>query len=89
MIAEPVIIVELMSPSGEAAEAGPEWFGYCKSLSLRPCLVPSQDERDVQLHRRSGDLWRERFASPGATELDDPPLRLEIDPISAGTGIAA
>jgi hypothetical protein len=43
----------------------------------------------VQLHSRAGDLWRERFISAGAIELDDPPLRLEVEAIYAATDLAA
>jgi hypothetical protein len=32
-------------------------------------------------------LRRERFVSVGTLELDDPPLRLEIDAVYAGTGL--
>jgi hypothetical protein len=49
----------------------------------------SQDQRVAQVHSRAGDLWRERFVSAGAIELDDPPLRLEVEAIYAGTEIAA
>ena len=37
----------------------------------------AQDRRLVQIHSRAGDLWRERFVSEGAIELDDPPLRID------------
>jgi hypothetical protein len=43
----------------------------------------------VQVHSRAGDLWRERFLSAGAIELDDPPVRLEIEAIYAATAIAS
>ena len=89
VIAGPVIIVEVMSPSSEADDIGRKWFSYRKIPSLQHYLVLSQDERVVQLHSRAGDLWRERFVSAGAIELDDPPLRLEIDAIYAGTDLAA
>ncbi len=49
----------------------------------------SQDRRLVQVHSRAGDLWRERFVSAGAVELDDPPAVLEIDALYASTDIAA
>ena len=87
--AEPVIIVEVMSPSSEADDAGRKWFSYRKIPSLKHYLVLSQDECVVQVHSRAGDLWRERFVSAGAIELDEPPLRLEVEAIYAATGIAA
>jgi Uma2 family endonuclease len=88
VIAEPVIIVEVMSPSSEADDAGRKWFSYRKIPSLKHYLVLSQDERAAQVHSRAGELWRERFVSSGAIELDDPPVRLEVDVIYEGTDIA-
>jgi Uma2 family endonuclease len=88
VIAKPVIIVEVMSPSSEADDAGRKWFSYRKIPSLKHYLVLSQDERAVQVHSRAGDLWGERFVSAGAIELADPPVRLEIEAIYAGTEIA-
>jgi Uma2 family endonuclease len=89
VIAEPVIIVEVMSPSSEADDAGRKWFSCRKIPSLKHYLVLSQDQRVVQVHSRAGDLSRERFVSAGAIELDDPPLRLDVETIYAATDIAA
>jgi Uma2 family endonuclease len=86
-IAEPAIIVEVMSPSSEADDTLRKWFSYRKIASLKHYLVVAQDRRVVQIHSRSGDLWRERFASEGAMELDDPPLRLEIAALYAATDL--
>jgi hypothetical protein len=41
----------------------------------------------IQVHSRAGELWRERFVSAGTHELDEPPVRLEIDAVYAGTGL--
>jgi hypothetical protein len=41
----------------------------------------------IQVHSRAGELWRERFVSSGTRDLDDPPVRLEIDAVYAGTGL--
>jgi Uma2 family endonuclease len=89
VIPEPVIIVELMSPSSEADHAGRKWFSYRRIPSLKHYLVLSQDERAVQLHSRAGDLWRECFVSAGAIELGAPPVRLEVEALYAGTDITA
>src|ERR671919_2580732 len=76
VVAEPAIIVEVMSPSSEIDDTGRKWFSYRKISSLRHYLVLSQDRRLVQMHSRAGELWRERFVSEGAIELDEPPLRI-------------
>jgi Uma2 family endonuclease len=88
-VAEPAIIVEVMSPSSEADDMLRKWFSYRKIASLKHYLVIAQDRRLAQIHSRAGDLWRERFVSEGAIELGDPPLRIEIAALYAATELAA
>jgi Uma2 family endonuclease len=88
-VAEPTIIVEVMSPSSEADDTLRKWFSYRKIASLKHYLVLAQDRRLVQIHSRAGDLWRERFVSEGVIELDDPPLRIEVAGLYAATEMAA
>ena len=89
VVAEPTIIVEVMSPSSEADDTLRRWFSYRQIPSLKHYLVLAQDRRLVQIHTRAGDLWRERFVGEGAIESDDPPLRLEIADLYATTELAA
>jgi Uma2 family endonuclease len=89
IVAEPKIIVEVMSPTSEADDTQRKWFSYRKIPSLKHYLVLAQDQRVVLVHSRAGDLWRERFVSEGALELDDPSVRIEIDALYAGTEAAA
>jgi Uma2 family endonuclease len=88
-VAEPTIIVEVMSPSSEADDTLRKWFSYRKIASLKHYLVLAQDRRLVQIHSRAGDLWRERFVSEGVIGLDDPPLRIEVAGLYAATEMAA
>jgi Uma2 family endonuclease len=88
-VAEPTIIVEVMSPRSEADDTGRKWQAYQKIASLRHYILLSQDQRLVNVHSRAGDLWRERFLDAGIVELDDPPVRLTIDDLYAATDIAA
>jgi Uma2 family endonuclease len=89
VVAEPTIIVEVMSPSSEADDTLRKWFSYRMIPSLKHYLVLARDRCLVQIHSRAGDLWRGRFASEGLIELDDPPLRLEIADLYAATELAA
>jgi Uma2 family endonuclease len=89
VVAEPIIIVEVMSPSSEADDTHRKWFSYRKIPSLRHYLVVAQNQRLVQVHTRAGDVWRERFVSSGSVELDDPPLRLEFGDLYLATALAA
>jgi Uma2 family endonuclease len=88
-VAEPTIIVEVMSTKSEADDTGRKWQAYQKIPSLKHYILLSQDQRLVNVHSRAGDLWRERFLSAGMIELDDPPVRLAIDDLYAATDIAA
>jgi Uma2 family endonuclease len=89
VVAAPTIIVEVMSPSSEADDTLRKWFSYRKIASLKHYLVLAQDRRLVQIHSRAGDLWRVRFVSEGTIELDDPPLRIEVEALYAATEVAA
>ena len=89
MIAEPAIIVEVMSPSSEADDTGRKWFSYRRIASLKHYIVLSQERREAAVHSRAGDLWRTRFVTAGAVELDDPPAVLEVEALYAATDIAA
>jgi Uma2 family endonuclease len=89
VVAEPTIIVEVMSPWSEADDTHRKWFSYRKIPSLQHYLVVAQDRRVVQVHSRAGELWRERFVTEGSLELDDPPVRLELDALYVQTDLAA
>ncbi len=89
VIAEPVIIVEVMSPSSAGDDHGLKWLSYRKIESLNHYIIVAQHQRLVHVHSRAGDVWRERFLSTGMLELDAPPVTLELDTIYAATDIAA
>ena len=89
VVAEPVIIVEVMSPASEADDTGRKWLSYQKIPSLKHYLVLSQDRRLAQIHSREGELWRERFVSAGTIDLEEPHLRLDLAALYAQTELAA
>jgi Uma2 family endonuclease len=55
-IAEPVIIIEVMSPSSVDDDTGRKWLSYRKIASLKHYIVLAQDQRLVHVHSRAGDL---------------------------------
>ena len=75
-----------MSPWSETDDTQRKWFSYRKIASLRHYLVVAQDRREVLVHSRAGDLWRERFVSEGSIDLDDPPLALALDDLYEDDG---
>jgi Uma2 family endonuclease len=88
VVAEPTLIVEVMSPWSEVDDTQRKWFSYRKIPSLKHYLVVAQDRREVLVPSRAGELWRERFVSAGAILLDDPPLSIELAALYVATDLA-
>jgi len=56
VVAEPQIIVEVMSPWSERDDTQRKWFSYRKIASLMHYFVVAQDRCEVLVHSRAGDL---------------------------------
>jgi Uma2 family endonuclease len=54
---EPILIVEVLSPSTEDHDRGRKVTDYREIPSLQEILVVSSQERRVELWRREGDHW--------------------------------
>ena len=89
VVPEPVIIVEVMSPSSERDDTERKWWCYRRIPSLKHYVVVSQERREVLIHSRAGDLWHERFLDDGVVDLEDPPVRLDIAQIYERVEVAA
>lgn len=89
VIPEPVIIVEVMSPSTERDDTERKWWSYRRIQSLKHYVIVAQERRELLIHSRAGDLWHERFVSEGVVDLGEPPVRLDIDRIYEGADMAA
>lgn len=71
VVEDPVVVVEVLSPSSERDDTGRKWQGCCLVPSLRHYLVVSQESRFVTAHARSGPAsFDERFHQEGAVALD-------------------
>ena len=84
-----MIIVEVMSPTGERDDTERKWWSCRKVPSLKHYIVVAQERREVLVHSRAGDLWHERFVSQGSVELADPPVAVALEEIYASTDLAA
>jgi Uma2 family endonuclease len=70
-IDEPLLIVEVTSPSSERDDTGRKWRGYCLIPSLRHYLIVESEARFATLHTRVGEFeWSERVFEEGTIELD-------------------
>ena len=84
-IAEPVVLVEVMSPSSERDDTLRKWQGYCLIPSLRHYLVVAQDMRFVTVHSRTGpSSFAEEVYQDGVIELPAIGVSLSIDEIYDG-----
>ena len=54
----PVVLVEVLSPSTERYDRDEKFDYYQQFTSLREYVLVSQDEVRVELHRRQGNAWQ-------------------------------
>lgn len=78
-VPEPVIVIEVFSPSTRDVDTGNKLTGYFRLPSLRHYLILDTERRTVIHHRRStGDLIETRIATAGDLSLDPPGLTLAV-----------
>lgn len=83
-VTNPTVIVEVLSPSTEAADRGDKWHHYQRLESLREYVLISQREPCVEVFRREGDEWVLRTSIAGQElELPSSGVRLAVDAIYA------
>jgi Uma2 family endonuclease len=71
-VGEPVLIVEVLSPSTAVHDRGRKLDDYCRLASVREVLLVSSEERRVQHRRRDGERWLVENL------IGDAELRLEV-----------
>ncbi len=78
-IADPVIVVEILSPSTRSIDSGEKLTGYFRVTSVRHYLVVDAVKRLIIHHRRGdGDLIETRIVAEGMLRLDPPGLDLDL-----------
>ncbi|PRP94763.1 Uma2 family endonuclease [Enhygromyxa salina] len=83
-VTNPAIIVEVLSPSTEAADRGEKWRHYQRLPSLREYVLISQGEPYVEVFRREGDEWILRTSvAGGLLELPSQGVSIAVDTIYA------
>jgi Uma2 family endonuclease len=84
-IETPVIVVEVVSPSGEAVDTGDKLVGYFKVPSVAHYLIVYPLQRVVTHHARgAGDLIETRIRADGELSLDPPGLSLTVAELLPG-----
>ena len=83
---DPIIVVEVLSPSTRAYDAGAKLGGYLRMPSVRHYLLLDIRSRIVIHHERgaSGDIAT-RIAHEGSVRLDPPGIALDVAALFRGT----
>jgi Uma2 family endonuclease len=78
-ITNPVLLVEVLSPSTEDYDRGEKLSQYKQIPSLQAVLLVAHDARRITLVKRSGDGWDVVDAREGETlSVATPPLTFEV-----------
>jgi Uma2 family endonuclease len=82
VVPEPVIVVEVLSPTTKAHDAGAKLADYFRLPSVRHYLLV-RTERPTVIHHRRGDDGgiATRIVTAGALALDPPGITLDLDRI--------
>jgi Uma2 family endonuclease len=86
-VEEPVIIVEILSPSNETDDTGRKLALYLEIPSLRHYVVIHQDRRQIVHHERRDDLggaFLTSIAPPDPLRLDPPGIELAFAAVYDG-----
>jgi len=68
-ITEPVVVIEVLSPTTERIDRGPKKFDYFATPSIRQYAIVEQDERRVDLYTRAEAGWTNEVVT-GDTPLN-------------------
>ncbi len=77
-IPNPVIVVEVLSPSTRRIDAGEKLTGYFRVPSIHHYLMVDPDRQTVVHHRRTGDRIESTVVQDGTLVLDPPGLELAV-----------
>lgn len=83
-VPDPVIIVEVESPSTRSVDAGGKLADYFRLASVQHYLIVRTRRRQVIHHRRDGELIETRIVSDGTLELDPPRIAVPVEAFYSG-----
>ncbi len=84
-VAEPVLIVEVLSPSTAATDRDRKLPDYRRIASLQDILVVSSTEARIEHFRREADGWKvQDHAGGGTISLESLDMTLDLGELYAG-----
>lgn len=85
---DPVVIVEVLSPTTEAEDRGVKLPDYRRLASVQDILLVASDRVAVEHYARQGGQWLIADRGPGETvRLVGLPVELAVDELYAGLGL--
>ena len=75
---DPLIVVEVISPSTKAIDTGVKFAGYFSLASVMHYLIVDPVRRLVIHHRRGAEVIESRIAADGVLRLDPPGLDVPV-----------
>ena len=79
-VEDPLLVVEVVSPSSEGSDTGHKLAGYFRVPSIRHYLIVDPLGRLVIHHQRTeGEEIRTRILTAGTLRLDPPGIEVEIE----------
>ncbi|MGC2200400.1 MAG: Uma2 family endonuclease [Stellaceae bacterium] len=89
-VLEPVLVVEVVSPSTEREDRGRKKFDYFSTPSIQQYAIIEQDARRVDLYTRSGDRWTDEIIEGDAVlHLYSIGVEISLDAIYEDTELDA
>lgn len=91
VVDDPIIVVEILSPSSEATDRREKLAAYRSLPTLEEYLIVDQERQQAELYRRRGDIgWTHLIFEAGDTlELASIGLDLPLAALYEGTDIAS
>ena len=78
-VPNPIIVVEVLSPSTGPHDTGAKLAGYFQVASVRHYLIVDPARKLVIHHRRAADLIETRVASEGTLRFDPPGIEVAVE----------
>ena len=89
-VLEPVLVIEVVSPSTEREDRGRKKFDYFATPSILQYAIIEQDERRIDLYTRAGDRWtNEIIAGEGVLKLSSIGVEVSLAAIYEDTELDA
>lgn len=84
VLANPCVIIEVLSSSTEAYDRGEKWAAYRELSSLREYVLVSQARVRIEVYRRRDDGWHYEVVEAGGRLMLAGRFELDVDAIYDG-----